>query len=180
MPVCPASAPIGQDRLQLTPDGKAVLELRRRWTDGTTPLVFDPVELLERLAALTPRPRINLVLYHGVLAPRAAWRKGIVPPVSIAGGAKGETEAAACADDSGPDGVRSGNRGWADLSFGVDVLACPRCPGRLTLVALIRETAVILRILRHLGLPDEVPVMRPARDPPLPLDGDDDRQPSDY
>jgi len=47
-------------------------------------------------------------------------------------------------------------------SFGFDVLACPRCPGRLTLVALIRETAVILRILRHLGLLDEVPAMRPA------------------
>jgi len=25
-------------------------------------------------AALTPRPRINLVLYHGVLAPHARWR----------------------------------------------------------------------------------------------------------
>ena len=66
--------PVGQDRLQLTPDGKAVLGLRQRWTDGTTHLVFDPVELLERLAAITPRPRVNLVLYHGVLAPRAAWR----------------------------------------------------------------------------------------------------------
>ena len=66
-------------RLQLTPDGKAVLELRRRWTDGTTHLVFDPVELLERLAALTPRPRINLILYHDVLAPRAAWRRAVVP-----------------------------------------------------------------------------------------------------
>lgn len=71
--------PVGQDRLQLMPDGKAVLELRRRWTDGTTHLVFDPVELLERLAALTPRPRINLILYHGVLAPRAAWRRAVVP-----------------------------------------------------------------------------------------------------
>ena len=29
-----------------------------------------PVELLERLAGLTPRPRINLILYHGALAPR--------------------------------------------------------------------------------------------------------------
>jgi hypothetical protein len=71
---------LGQDRLQLTPDGKAVLELRRRWTNGTTHLVFEPVELLERLAALTPRPSVNLILYHGVLAPRAAWRKAIVPP----------------------------------------------------------------------------------------------------
>ena len=33
-----------------------------------------PVELLERLAALTPRPRINLLLYYGVLGARSAWR----------------------------------------------------------------------------------------------------------
>jgi len=33
--------PVGQDRLQLMPDGTAVRELRRRWTDGTTHLVFD-------------------------------------------------------------------------------------------------------------------------------------------
>lgn len=49
------------------------LELRRRWTDGTTHWVFDPVELLERLAALTPRPRVNLALYYG---PRRARRGG--------------------------------------------------------------------------------------------------------
>ncbi len=94
----------------------------------------------------------------------------------------GSPRAITCVAADGPDGVRPRNRGWADLmqrSFGFDVLACPRCPGRLTLVALIQETAVILRILRHLGLPDTVPVMRPARDPPLPFDGDDDRPPSD-
>ena len=127
-------------------------------------------------------PRINLILYHGVLAPRATWRKSIVPPVSVADAVGAEPAATACVAADGPDGARPRNRGWADLmqrSFGFDVLACPRCPGRLTLVALIRETAVILRILRHLGLPDEVPVMRPAHAPPWPLDGDDDRQPSD-
>src|SRR5207244_2267732 len=31
--------------------------------------VFDPVEFLGRLAVLVPRPRINLILYHGVLRP---------------------------------------------------------------------------------------------------------------
>ena len=33
---------------------------------------------LERLAVLTPRPRVNLILCHGVLAPRAAWRSAMV------------------------------------------------------------------------------------------------------
>jgi hypothetical protein len=49
-----------------------------RWADGTTHLVLDPVEFLSRLAVLVPRPQINLVLYHGVLGPRAAWRSEIV------------------------------------------------------------------------------------------------------
>jgi hypothetical protein len=45
---------------------------QRPWYDGTTHLLFEPMEFLEKLAALTPRPEINLVLCHGVLAlPRA-------------------------------------------------------------------------------------------------------------
>jgi hypothetical protein len=34
-------------------------------------LISTPQEFLERLAAITPRPHINLLIYHGVLAPRA-------------------------------------------------------------------------------------------------------------
>jgi hypothetical protein len=49
------------------------------WRDGTTHIVFEPVELLERLAAPVPRPRVRLIPYHGVLAPRQAWRREIVP-----------------------------------------------------------------------------------------------------
>ncbi len=52
-------------------------------------------------------------------------------------------------------------------TFGFDVLACPRCDGRLRLVALIEEAAVIGRILQHLGLPTDLPVARPACAPPL-------------
>jgi hypothetical protein len=36
------------------------------------------VEFLEKLAALTPRPEINLVLYHGVLAPHARGRAEVI------------------------------------------------------------------------------------------------------
>ncbi len=65
-------------------------------------------------------------------------------------------------------------------SIGFDVLACPRCAGRLTLVALIQDGAVIRRILRHLGLSDIVPEMRPSRAPPLPFDALGDFVPDDY
>ena len=52
-------------------------------------------------------------------------------------------------------------------TFGLDVLACPRCGGRLRLIALIETAAVIERMLRHLGMPTTVPAPRPARPPPL-------------
>ncbi|MEQ1899057.1 MAG: ATP-dependent helicase HrpA [Vicinamibacterales bacterium] len=52
-------------------------------------------------------------------------------------------------------------------TFGFDVLDCPRCGGRLRLISLLDESVVTERILRHLGLPGEVPPARPARAPPL-------------
>jgi hypothetical protein len=42
-----------------------------------------------------------------------------------------------------------------ERTSGFDVLACPRCGGRLRLIALIEEAAALDRILRHLGLPTE-------------------------
>ena len=59
-------------------------------------------------------------------------------------------------------------------SFGDDVLACPRCGGRVRLVALIEEARVIRRILGHLGLPTEVWAARPARSPPSVFDSVDE------
>jgi hypothetical protein len=40
-------------------------ELKRARSDGTTYLLFEPLEFLEKLAALTRRPEINLLLHHG-------------------------------------------------------------------------------------------------------------------
>lgn len=56
------------DRLAVAADGRVVLRLRHPWTDGTTHVAFEPTAFLERLAVLMPRPQINLLLYHGVLA----------------------------------------------------------------------------------------------------------------
>ena len=165
--------PIARDRLHRTAEGDILLALRHPWSDGTTHLLFGPLELLERLAVLIPRPRVNLILYHGVLAPRALWRAWVVARDARVG------RAAAQAVDTAPippaDTTQGSGRGrlWAELmrrSFGLDVLACPRCGGRLRLMALTDEAAVIERILRHLGLPTEIPASHPARAPPLPFE----------
>jgi len=74
-------------------------------------------------------------------------------------------------------GARAGGYRWAELmrrTFGADVLACLRCGGRLRLVALIEQASVIQHILRHLGLPTEVPEPCPARAPPRLLETNDD------
>ena len=58
---------------------------------------------------------------------------------------------------------------WAELmarSFKVDVERCPRCEGRMKLVALVQEKESLARFLDRLGEPSEPPVRAPARAPP--------------
>ena len=43
----------------------AVYQLKTPYRGGTTHFVFEPIEFLARLAALVPRPRGNLIRYHG-------------------------------------------------------------------------------------------------------------------
>jgi len=71
--------PLGHKRLRRTPTGEVVLQLKTPYRDGTTHLVMTPLEFLQRLAALVPRPRLHLIRFHGVLAPNAALRSQIVP-----------------------------------------------------------------------------------------------------
>ena len=43
----------------------------------------------------------------------------------------------------------------------LDVETCPRCGGKMKLIALVQDDENIARYLRHLGLPTEVPPMAP-------------------
>lgn len=49
----------------------------------------------------------------------------------------------------------------------IDVETCPKCTGKLKLIALVQDPEGIGRYLRHLGLPTEVPAVSPARGPPF-------------
>jgi hypothetical protein len=74
---------IANQRLQRNPAGQVVLQIKSPWRDGTTHIVMSPLEFMQRLAALVPRPRLNLIRFHGVLAPHAKLRAQIVPSVSL-------------------------------------------------------------------------------------------------
>jgi len=71
--------PVATKRLSVMADGRLLYELRHRWNDGTTHVAFEPLELIDRLAALVPPPRFHTVRYHGVLASRSKHRSEVVP-----------------------------------------------------------------------------------------------------
>ena len=67
---------IAEKRLSLTPGGNVRYQLKTPYRDGTTHVIFEPLDFIARLAALVPRPRVNLTRFHGVFA------RGGLPPNS--------------------------------------------------------------------------------------------------
>src|SRR5262249_18694503 len=112
--------PFAQERLRSRSDGRIALELKTAWHDGTRELLFEPLEFLERLAAMTPRPGPNWLFGLGGVAPgprgaRASDR--LWPPGARAHG----LDSAA--------GRRSGRQGGGDRhSTGLE-LGGPDAPG---------------------------------------------------
>ena len=155
---------LAAERLRETPDGHLVYALERPWADGTTHLVFEPLEFLERLAALVPPPRAHLVLYHGVLSSHATWRAEAVPRAERP---SQEPQVEAAGEE---DRVSRPRRlSWAALLrrvFGLDVLVCARCGSRRKVVAFVTDPAELARICESIGVPAKPPPVSPARSPP--------------
>ena len=72
-------SPICLERLEAQPDGRLSYKLKTRWRDGTTHILMERHELLERLAPLIPPPRAHQIRYYGILAPCASGRDRVVP-----------------------------------------------------------------------------------------------------
>jgi hypothetical protein len=177
-----ARPPVATGRLSRLGDGRLLYRLKRRWSDGTSHVVFHPLELLERLAALVPPPRYNIIRYYGVLAPRSAFRPMIVPrakeesvspPADRRDGvsAPGERQTSR-QDENGVQGKKGRNYSWARLMarvFELDVLRCPRCGERMRIMAAIDSPEAIAKILACLGLPIRPPPLTPAEPDPESL-----------
>ena len=151
---------IANERLSVYRAGQVVLKLKTAWCDGTSHHVMAPMEFMQRLAALVPRPRLHLIRFHGVLAPNAKLRKAVVPvpPVVTAPAQEGDGAYLSA-------GSTKGRMRWAQLLkrvFDIDIERCPHCGGQLKLIAAIEEPAAIVRILTHLGLAAQPPPRAPA------------------
>jgi len=162
-----------QERLSELPDGRIRYRLSRRW-GNIRAITLQPTALLHRLAALIPAPYVNLNRYHGCFAPNARRRHEVI---NLAFCAKARARRRPNGDvstdqDDGllhplpapPPVERS--IPWAELlqrTFKVDVLECPMCQGRLSIIAFITDLIVVGKILAHLRLPTASEPPRPSR-----------------
>ena len=70
---------VSEKRLSLTSTGKIRYELKTPYRNGTTHVIFEPIDFIARLAALVPKPRVNLTRFHGVFAPNSKHRIHATP-----------------------------------------------------------------------------------------------------
>jgi hypothetical protein len=158
---------LSDERIQLNAAGQVQLKLKTPWRDGTTHLVMSPLEFMQRLAALVPRPRLHLIRFHGVLAPNAKLRALVVPQGPLE--REEATTEAATASECEVESAQARPRriSWARLLkrvFDIDMQHCPNCgAGELKIIAAILERPVIEKILTHLGLDPQPPPRERAR-----------------
>jgi hypothetical protein len=142
---------LSDERVQLNAAGQVELQLKTPWRDGTTHLVMSPLEFMQRLAALVPRP--HLIRFHGVLA-RNAKLRALVVPQRPPDQEKPATEAAAAAGcEVETVQVRPHRISWVRLLkwvFDIDMHYCPNCgAGELQIIAAILQRPLIEKILAH-------------------------------
>ncbi len=70
---------VSTKRLSMTRHGMVRYELKTPYDDGTTHVLFEPLDFISRLAALVPKPRVNLTRFHGLFAPNSKYRALVTP-----------------------------------------------------------------------------------------------------
>jgi len=107
---------VSEKRLSLTAHGKVRYELKTPYQDGTTHIIFEPLDFIAKLAALVPRPRVNLTRFHGVFAPNSKHRVQVTPT----GRGKGsKTKSPDGSQDQSPFEQRAAMTGFCSCKTGI-------------------------------------------------------------
>lgn len=117
-------------------------------------------EFMQRLAALVPRPRLNLIRFHGVLAPNAKLRAQIIPDEKENKSSPSDTS------DDVPQSATSVRISWVRLLkrvFDIDIEHCPHCGANMKIIVAILESSAITKILDHLGISTRAPPRSPEK-----------------
>jgi len=123
------------ERVSLTRQGDISVALKTPYRDGTTHVVFQPLHFIARLAALVPRPRVNLTRFHGLFAPNNSYRAQITP---AGRGRQGKGE------PSRTEPQKRQAMTWAQRLkrvFRIDIETCEHCGGAVRVIALAHPCA---------------------------------------
>jgi hypothetical protein len=138
---------ISEKRLSLTPNGNVRYQLKTPYRDGTTHVIFEPLDFIARLAALVPKPRVNLTRFHGVFAPNSKHRALVTPAK------RGRGNQARVVEERPSPAERRASMTWAQRLkrvFNIDIETCSVCGGAMKVIACIEDPVVIKQILDHL------------------------------
>ncbi|PIR21864.1 MAG: IS91 family transposase [Deltaproteobacteria bacterium CG11_big_fil_rev_8_21_14_0_20_45_16] len=152
---------VALSRMSEAINGDIQITLKKPFSDGTTHIVFTPMELIEKLVALIPQPRMHMVRFHGLLAPNSGLRSKVIP--------KPKEQSESKHDGAADPHQRQIKMNWAKLlkrTFNIDVLTCPLCSGNCKIISAIQDKKAINKILSHLHSPTEPPQPHEARAPP--------------
>jgi hypothetical protein len=174
-----ARPPLAQERLELAPDNhRLIVRFKRAWRDGTHAVILEPLDFIARLVALIPPPRFHMLRYHGVLAAHAKHRHEVVP--GRAPEPAKPIQLRLLSEVDAGDGLELETRKppsrhpWAWLLarvFAVDIMACPKCEGRMALKKIANTAEDIAVVLAQVGLgPRPPPRPHPALPGQLELD----------
>ena len=134
----------------MTSAGQIRYQLKTPYRDGTTHVFFQPLDFIARLAALVPKPRVNLTRFHDVLAPNSQVRALVTPAHRGKGGDKPiELEAQDKTSFTAKRGMS-----WAQRLkrvFNIDIEVCDICGKKVKIIACIEDPAVIKQILECLN-----------------------------
>jgi len=163
--------PLARERVNQIGGGKVSVRFKRPWSSGATHVVYTEEEFIEKLVALVPPRRANLVRYHGVFAPNARLRERI----KLKEKSKDEKV------------KRVSQIPWAELlkrTFGIDPERCKRCGGKLRPIAVIMRFELIDQILESLKIKSQRKYCGSVQDPRGPprewLSEDYDQLPTDW
>jgi len=157
---------VSEKRLSLTPNGNLRYQLKTPYRDGTMHVIFEPLDFIARLAALVPKPRVNLTRFHGVFVPNSKYR-ALVTPAKRGGGNQ-----ARIANEPSTLAERRASMTWAQRLkrvFNIDIEICSECGGAMKVIACIEDPVVIKQILDHLehkAETSECRVLPESRAPP--------------
>lgn len=166
---------VSEKRLSLTSGGNIRYQLKTPYRDGTTHVIFEPLDFIARLAALVPKPRVNLTRFHGVFAPNSKHRALVTPAKRGKGGQTDNQDGVP--DEPPTPAERRASMSWAQRLkrvFNIDIEICQACGGAVRVIASIEDPAVIKQILDHLKNKEEQETEKPlllpeSRAPPAGL-----------